>query len=83
LRFVYDVKAKLASVYGKTRRGRTTVKILGLNRPDLRAYRSRQVQQLLVLSRLAERDDEARQLIEQARQSGEQFAAFAQHYQLG
>jgi hypothetical protein len=82
-RFVYDVKAKLASVYGTTRRGRTSVKVLGLNRPDLRAYRSRQVQQLIALARLAEGDPEARALVEEARQATEQFAAFARHYQLG
>ncbi len=77
--FRYDPEAQLASIYGRTRRGRTTVKVLGLNRPELRAYRSRQFRLLLALARLARQDEEARALVEQAKQADQQYTAFARH----
>lgn len=51
--FVFDPQARLATVAGTTERGRTTERLLGLNRLNLRAHRSRLVMQLHVLSHYA------------------------------
>jgi uncharacterized protein (TIGR02646 family) len=77
LDFRFDRDTRLASVYGKTPRGITTEKVLGLNRPELRAFRSTEVCKLAVLARLARTDPEARSLLEAAARSDAQFAAFA------
>jgi uncharacterized protein (TIGR02646 family) len=77
LHFHFDVGAGLASVYGRTARGRTTTKLLGLNRPDLRAFRSRCLKQLAALARLAATNPEAAQLLSEARQDDAPYAAFA------
>ena len=76
-RFEFDPKTMLASVDGITRRGKVTERILGLNRPELRAYRSKQVRRIAALARLAETDAEAASLLEQARKSDSEYAAFA------
>lgn len=75
-RFIFDPKAKVATVTAKTRRGEVTIALLGLNRPDLRAYRSKFVEKLVVLSRFAENDDEAKELLELAMRDEGEFAAF-------
>ena len=75
--FVFDPTAKLASVYGKTRRGVTTEKLLGLNRLELREYRSRHVRTLLVLAHFAQTDPEAARLLAEAKKSYAEYAAFA------
>jgi uncharacterized protein (TIGR02646 family) len=77
LDFVFDRVAKLASVVYKTERGRVTVELFGLNRPDLRAYRSRVFEKLLALSRFAATDGEARHLLEEAQSDDGEYAAFA------
>jgi len=77
LDFVIDINARLATVVGKTTRGRTTEKTIGLNRPDLRAYRSKLVMQLRILSNFAGTDPEAKSLIEAACQDNSEYAAFA------
>jgi uncharacterized protein (TIGR02646 family) len=77
LDFQYDERTKLASVYGKTVRGRTTETLLGLNRAELRQYRSRQVTRLAALACLARTHPEAHQLLEEARQDDAEYAAFA------
>jgi len=77
LEFRFEPALRLASVYGKTPRGCTTEQLLGLNRPPLRDYRSRQVERLAVLARLAQGDDEARRLLDEARQNNAEYAAFA------
>ncbi len=74
--FVYDPKTGIASVYGTTQRGETTEKRLGLNRDDLRQYRSEYVRQLQALVVLAENYPEAKALVEQAKQENAQYAAF-------
>jgi uncharacterized protein (TIGR02646 family) len=78
-RFVYDPRTKLASVYGKTRRGTTTERDLGLNRPDLRSRRSKYVERLACLARLAKTDPEAQRLLAEARQADAEYSAFAVH----
>ena len=75
--FQYDPDTKLASGYGATTRGETTETILGLNRGDLRAYRSQQVQKLAALARFAQADAEARALLDEACQERAEYAAFA------
>jgi uncharacterized protein (TIGR02646 family) len=75
--FVFDPKACLASVVGKTVRGRTTEQLLGLNRIDLRVHRSRLVTMLSALSLHARRDPDARRLILEACQNDAEYAAFA------
>ncbi|MBZ4422626.1 hypothetical protein [Myxococcus sp. RHSTA-1-4] len=45
--------AQLASVHGKTQRGEKTEQLLGLNRTDLRAYRSKQLKKLWFIAQRA------------------------------
>ncbi len=75
--FRFDAKLGLASVYGISERGRTTEKLLGLNRLELRRYRSQQIKKLAVLKRLSQSDPEARQLMEEAVQPASEYSAFA------
>jgi uncharacterized protein (TIGR02646 family) len=77
LRFDYNSIAKLASVYGTTPRGVTTETLLGLNRPELRAYRSQQIQRLAFIAVRAQTDPEARQLLDEAQGDNSEYAAFA------
>jgi uncharacterized protein (TIGR02646 family) len=76
-RFDYDPATRLASVYGVTPRGRTTEKLLGLNRSELRAVRSRDIGRLAALVRFAKNDPEAAKLLEEARRDDAPYAAFA------
>ena len=71
---------KLASVYGKTLRGMTTEELLGLNRNDLREYRSRRIRLLVVLAQYADSDAEAARLLEEAKHSSAEYAAFARTF---
>lgn len=75
--FIYDIQAKLATVVAKTTRGRTTEKLLGLNRNALRQHRSTHVTRLIVLARLAHADTEAQKLLSEAKQDNAEYAAFA------
>ncbi len=77
LRFDFDPRTMLASVYGTAPRGETTARLLGLNRPELRAYRSQQVLKLHVLQRFAESDEQARTLLAEAVHENAEYAAFA------
>lgn len=75
--FFFDPQGRLASVVGKTVRGRTTEQLLGLNRPELRAHRSRRVAMLRALSLHARSDPDAKRLIGEACQDDAEYAAFA------
>jgi uncharacterized protein (TIGR02646 family) len=75
--FHFDPVAKLASVYGKTGRGVTTEKVLGLNRAELRDYRSRQICRLAALALYAASDAKAAALFHEAKQPDAEYAAFA------
>ena len=75
--FEFEPRAGLASVWGVTARGETTERILGLNRPDLREYRSRQIKKLACIARLATHDPEAAKLFDEAQQASAEYAAFA------
>jgi hypothetical protein len=75
--FHFDRETKLASVYGKTLRGATTETLLGLNRPELREYRSTRIRHLVALAVLAGSDPEAAELLDEAKQSDAEYAAFA------
>jgi uncharacterized protein (TIGR02646 family) len=78
--FVFDPAAKLASVIGKTIRGQTTEKILGLNRVDLRGYRSKVVMTLYALSFYAAIDSAAQALLEEACRDDGEYAAFIRSF---
>ena len=76
--FRFDAKLGLASVYGITSRGRTTENLLGLNRPELRRFRSQQVKKLAVLEHLAATNQDAKRLMEEALHPVSEYSAFAQ-----
>ena len=75
--FRFDPRLGLASVYGLTPRGRTTEILLGLNRPDLRPFRSEYVKKLTVLKRMGQFDAEAKQILNEALDPASQYSAFA------
>jgi len=75
--FVYDQTSKLATVVGKTKRGETTERLLGLNRHALREYRSKQVRKLISLKKFAGADPEAETIFQEAQQDNAEYAAFA------
>lgn len=75
--FNYDPSSKLATVIGKTERGNTSQRLLGLNRNELRTYRSRQISKLFVLHRLAQVDLEAAALFQEAQSDCSEYSAFA------
>jgi uncharacterized protein (TIGR02646 family) len=75
--FRYDPTAKLATVCGRTKRGLMTEGLVGLNRQELRRYRSQQVTRLAALARFAQVDPNAQQLLKEARQAESEYAAFA------
>jgi uncharacterized protein (TIGR02646 family) len=75
--FNYDPVLNLASVYGKTGRGRVTEVLLGLNRKDLRVHRSNSVKKFEALLRLAPSHPEIRELIEEGMCDNAEYAAFA------
>jgi uncharacterized protein (TIGR02646 family) len=76
LEFIYDQVAQLASVYGTTGRGIVSERVLGLNRPELREYRSRYVRKILVLERLAPMHTDAAALLAEARTDRAPYVAF-------
>lgn len=75
--FEYDPVTRLASVRAKTQRGQTTEKFLGLNRKDLRAYRSTRLTYLWFIAQRAATDLEARQLLDEAAATSQPYSAFA------
>jgi uncharacterized protein (TIGR02646 family) len=77
LRFDYDPKLELANVLGKSKRGETTQKILGLNRPKLLSHRSKYVRKLWVIADRYHNDAAAREIIDSATRSTEEYSAFA------
>jgi uncharacterized protein (TIGR02646 family) len=79
LEFLYDSQCGVATVTYKTERGRVSVDLFGLNRPDLRAHRSKVIKTFIVLSRLAENDIEAKALLGQFQNDEAEYAAFARN----
>jgi hypothetical protein len=75
--FHFDRATRLASVLGKTTRGTITEQMLGLNRTELREYRSRRVLHLMALWLYVSDDPEAAELLEDAKNSSAEYAAFA------
>lgn len=75
--FLFDRTSRLATVVGKTRRGKITVRLIALNRHELRAYRSRQVCKLFLLKQFAQTDPEAETIFQEAQQDSAEYAAFA------
>ena len=81
-RFVFDPKTRIASVDGISPRGKVTENILGLNRPELRAYRSTQIRKIATIAILAKTNAEAAALVEEARGDNAEYAAFVRSLQL-
>lgn len=77
LSFLFDLHSFTASVYGVSARGQVTEQILGLNRPDLRTYRSGQVKRLAYIAAKARTDSTARRLLDEACADHAEYAAFA------
>jgi uncharacterized protein (TIGR02646 family) len=75
--FHFDPVTRLASVYGTSPRGVTTEEVFGLNRPYLREHRSRCIRRLAALVQYAAVDNEASSLLQEAKQSDAEYAAFA------
>lgn len=75
--FSYDLKTRLATVIEKTVRGKITKDLLGLNRNDLRDYRSRQINKIFVLKKLSENDPEAAALFREALANSAEYSAFS------
>jgi uncharacterized protein (TIGR02646 family) len=74
--FYYDLKTHIASVFGTTQRGLISEKLLGLNRHNLRQYRSNYVRKLQVLIQLSDTHPDAKALVEEAKQNNAEYAAF-------
>jgi uncharacterized protein (TIGR02646 family) len=77
LRFDFDRELKLANVLGISPRGETTQKTLGLNRPQLLKHRSKFVTKLWVIADNYHKDNAAREIIDLAICSKEEYSAFA------
>jgi uncharacterized protein (TIGR02646 family) len=77
LDFIFDRQAKITTVVGKTKRGIITEEILGLNRTDLRIYRSIQIEKIMVLFSMASSNKEAKFLLDDATRDDAEYAAFA------
>ena len=75
--FIFDTESKIATVVHTTKRGKVSIDLFGLNRPELRFHRSKVIEKLFALSRFAATDSEARRLLAQAQNDSEEYAAFA------
>jgi uncharacterized protein (TIGR02646 family) len=76
LRFIYDKKSGIATVGFLTRRGEISIELYGLNRNELRSYRSDFVKKLYVLSKFTATKPEAKALLDAAITNDAQYAAF-------
>jgi len=77
LAFEYDRIARIATVRPLTSRGRVTESTLGLNRKDLREYRSRQIKRLIALALSEATHLEAREELQEAKEPHSEYSAFA------
>jgi len=75
--FFFDPNSRVATVSHKTGRGRVSIDLFGLNRQDLRGHRSKMIEKLFVLSRMAVVDQEAAALFLQSQKDEEEYAAFS------
>ncbi|MBO1058514.1 MAG: TIGR02646 family protein [Dolichospermum sp. JUN01] len=81
LEFYWDKETKLASVVGKDGRGKVVQEILDLNRKDLREHRTKELNKLLLLFKLAKTgNQEAIKLVTQSCKFDEEYTAFALFY---
>ena len=81
LEFYWDKETKLASVVGKDGRGKVVQEILDLNRKDLREHRTKELNKLLLLFKLAKTgNQEAIKLVTQSCEFDEEYTAFALFY---
>lgn len=77
LRFLWHSRSATSVVLGKTTQGRTTRRLLGLNRSDLRSHRDPQVKRLALVAAYAPTDPRAKQILCEAMQADKEYAAFA------
>lgn len=77
LSFDFDPVLKLANVLGLSKRGETTRKILGLNRPELVKRRSNFIKKLWVIAVRYHEDEAARDIVDSAIDPKEEYVAFA------
>jgi hypothetical protein len=77
LQFDFDRQTKLAIVLGKTKRGDTTWKILGLNRREVVQHRSGYVKKLWVIAEYYDHVPAARKINHEAIRDDSEYAAFA------
>ncbi len=77
LKFEFDPATGLANVLSTTARGKTTIRVLGLDRLELVRHRSGFVKKLVVIARMYTQDTEARQLIDASVSEDAEYRAFA------
>ena len=83
LEFHYDPVAKIAAVLYKTTRGKLTEEIIGLNRLDLKIYRSKHVRRIAALAKLAGSYSEAAYLLSEATKPDADYSRFAKLFMSG
>ena len=76
-RFEFDKEMQLAIVIGKTKRGETSEKIYGLNKPDLLKQRSTQIRRLVLLAAYYATDERVKNVLDEAAEGTSEYAAFA------
>jgi len=76
-KFDFDKTTRLANVLGISKRGETTWRIFGLNRPELVQRRSDFVKKLWVIATRYQVDAEAKAIIDAAVMDDAEYAAFA------
>lgn len=83
LRFQYDKLGETALVDYKDMKGRVTIEVLGLNRPELLKERSKYIFMILSLIEKSASSNEAKALLNEAQADTEKFSAFVKtlhHY---
>lgn len=76
-RFDFDTGTKLANVLDHSKRGKTTLNVLGLNRRELLHHRSDFVKKLWAIATYYDQDADARLIIDAAIMDDAEYAAFA------
>lgn len=77
LKFEYDLATKTAAVFYKTKRGKTTIEHLGLNRKKLVTHRSKFISKLVVLATMSSKVSDALDLLNDAKKKNSEYSAFA------
>ena len=75
--FIFDVKTNATIIKPKNRRGQTSEKVYGLNKPTLLIQRNRYVKKIVALALHYHEDINAKQILEEAILDSAEYAAFA------